>query len=93
MHKVAQHPLSQPKRVIGGGPAAKDELGITEPKGIRHDNTRIVNQEDLEEAARQAGVPSSPSHSNIAAAISGTPCRLMLVAQMRSKGAGETLAF
>ena len=70
IHKMATHPLNKQK----SGAAATDELGIMEPKGIRYNNTRLFSTEELAEAARKAGVPSSPSHSNIAAAISGTPC-------------------
>lgn len=71
IHNMATHPLNKRK----AGSSAADELGIMEPKGIRYSNTRLFSTEELAEAARRAGVPSSPSHSNIAAAISGTPCQ------------------
>lgn len=68
---MARHPLGKGLVDVN----AVDELGLTEPKGIRYQNTRMDLQEELEEQARLAGIPPSPSHSNIAAAISGTPCR------------------
>lgn len=52
---------------------AIDTLGTTAPKGINYNMTRIFDDAELDEEARKAGVPPSPSHSNIAAAISGTP--------------------
>lgn len=54
---------------------AIDNLGTTASKGIRYGATRIFDDAGLDEEARKAGVPPSPSHSNIAAAISGTPCK------------------
>lgn len=71
---MKRHPLNRSKALVD----SVDELGITEPKSIRYSNTRLFSQEELEEAARKAGVPASPSHSNIAAAISGTPCKGLL---------------
>lgn len=58
---------------------AIDTLGTSAPKGIRYGATRIFDDEGLDEEARKAGVPPSPSHSNIAAAISGTPCTYITV--------------
>lgn len=57
---------------------AVDNLGTTAPKGIRYNMTRIFDDDGLDEEARRVGVPPSPSHSNIAAAISGTPCKYSL---------------
>jgi protein DGCR14 len=71
IHKMATHPLNKDK----SGILSADDLGVMEPKSIRYNNTRLFSTEELAEAARKAGVPSSPSHSNIAAAISGTPCK------------------
>ena len=91
IHEVATHQLTRSNvmhpastgRASGSGSAASpvDGMRITEPKGIRYANTRLFSQGELENAARKAGiaVPSSPSHSNIAAAINGTPCRSRLI--------------
>lgn len=54
---------------------AVDNLGTTAPKGIRYNMTRIFDDAGLDEEARRVGVPPSPSHSNVAAAINGTPCK------------------
>jgi protein DGCR14 len=68
---TSKQSLPQPS----GSKSASDSLGSIAPKGIRYNMTRLIDDDDLDEQARRAGVPPSPSHSNIAAAISGTPCR------------------
>lgn len=52
--------------------SAAERLGMGEPKAIVHGNTRLPLQGGL--ADSEGSVPPSPSSSNIAAAISGTPC-------------------
>lgn len=51
-------------------PKEADRLGIQAPKAISHANTRIAQPET---SSSSSSVPASPTHSNIAAAIGGTP--------------------
>lgn len=64
----ANRPLTAP-RPKTLEPKEADRLGLQAPKAISHANTRIITPSTSGELA----VPPSPTHSNIAAAIAGTP--------------------
>jgi protein DGCR14 len=65
----ANIPLTQPPKL---SKEEEQRMGMAAPKRINHSNTRII-QPSLSSTDPSGLIPPSPTRSNIAAAISGTP--------------------